>query len=114
MISPKITTPSSESSLVKTHHKNQESIEKKQLNKSKTDNNEPTVSEVQTNILKSEKINIPSSENDSANLAVEKEKDSKETTLIPPKVASPPSETSLAKNHNTAEVSIEKESLTKV
>ena len=47
------------------------------LTKSKTDNTEPTVSEVQTNILESEKINEPSSENDSASIFTGKTKYSK-------------------------------------
>ena len=55
------------------------------MTKSKTDNTEPKVSEVQTNILESEKINVTSSENDSAILAVGKAKDSEETTLKPKK-----------------------------
>ena len=108
----KYTSPSSETSLAKTHNKNQESIEKESLTKSKTDNTEPTVSEVQTNILESEKINVLSSENSFANLSVEKAKDSAGAELIPPKDTSPSSETSLAKIHDPVEESIEKESLT--
>ena len=50
------------------------SIEKESLTYYQTDNTEPTVSEVQTNILEPEKINVTSSENDSANLSAEKSK----------------------------------------
>ena len=60
----------------------------------------------------SEKINVPSSENYSALLSVEKGKDSAATELIPPKQTSPSSESSVAEIHNPVEESIEKESLT--
>ena len=59
-----------DTSLSKTIDKDQESIEKKASSKSKPDNTEPIVSDVQTNILESEKINVPSSENDYALLSV--------------------------------------------
>ena len=64
---------------------NQVSIEKESLTLYQTDNTEPTVSEVQTNILEPEKINETSSENDSANLSAEKAKYSEETSLKPSK-----------------------------
>ena len=94
LIPLKETSPSSETSLAKIHNPVEESIEKESLINSKTDNTEPTLSEVQTNKLESEKINIPSSENDSANISVEKEKDTEETSLNSPKVTSPSSESS--------------------
>ena len=59
------------------------------------------------------KINVPSSENGSANLSAEKAKDSEETTFNPPKVSSPSSGTSPAKTYNKIEELIEKETLTK-
>ena len=93
--------------------KNQVSIEKESLTKSKTDNTEPTVFEVQINVLEPEKINVPSSENDYANLSAEKAKDSKEPSLKSTTETSPSAETSLTKTHETVEESIEKESLTK-
>ena len=91
----RVTSQPSETSLAKTHDKVEESIEKESLNKSKTDNTGLTVSQDKTAILEFEKINELSSENDSDNLSVEKAKDSEETTLEPPKVTSPSSETSL-------------------
>ena len=81
--SPKVTSPSSESSLAKTHHTGEESTEKGPLSKSKIDDTELTVSEVQLNKLESEKINVPSSENDSTILSVEEGNDSAVTKLIP-------------------------------
>ena len=69
---PKQTFLSSDTSLAKTNDNNQMIIEKELLTKSKTDT-ETTVSDVQTNILESEKINVPSSEIDSALLSIEKE-----------------------------------------
>ena len=77
---PSVTSPSSESSAAKSHDTVEGSIEKESLTKSKTDT-EPIVSEVQTNILECEKINVLSSENGSAILSEEKAKDSEETTL---------------------------------
>ena len=62
--------------------------------------------------MESEKINVPSSENNSANLSLEKEKDSAGTELIPPKETSPSSESSLTKIHDPVEESIEKKSST--
>ena len=93
----KVTSLSSESSLAKTYDNNQMPIEKESLTQSKTDNTDTTVSEVQTNILESEKINIPSSKIDSALLSAKKAKDSEETSLNPPKVTSLFSDISLAK-----------------
>ena len=93
--------------------KNHKSIEKESLTYSQTDNTKTTVSEVQTNILEPEKINVPSSKIDSANLSAEKAKDSQETSLNPPKVTSPSSDTSLAKTNDNNQESIENESLTK-
>ena len=63
--------------------------------------------------MESEKINVPSSENDFTLLAVEKEKDSAATKLMPPKETSPTSELSLAKIHDPVDESIEKEPLIK-
>ena len=71
--------------------KNQGSIEKESLTKSKTDYTEPTVSEVQKHILESEKINVTSSVNDSVTVFAGKAKYSEETTLIPLKVIYPSS-----------------------
>ena len=93
--------------------KNHKSIEKESLTYSQTDNTKTTVSEVQTNILEPEKINVPSSKIDSANLSAEKAKDSQETSLNPPKVTSPSSDTSFAKTNDNNQESIKKESLTK-
>ena len=62
MIKPKEASLSSESSLAKIHDPVEESTEKESLIKSIIDNTEPTLSEVQTNILESEKINVPSTE----------------------------------------------------
>ena len=58
-----------------------------------------------------EKINVPSSENDSTLLSVEKGNDSAATELISPKETFPSSESSLAKIYDPVEKSNEKESL---
>ena len=55
--------------------------------------------------MESEKINVPSSENDFTLLSVEKEKDSAATKLMPPKETSPSSELSLAKIHDPVDAS---------
>ena len=60
-----------------------------------------------------ETINVPSSENGSANLSAEKAKDSEETTFNPPKVTVPSSKTSPPKTHDINEESIENESSNK-
>ena len=96
MIPPKETSPSSNSSLAKIHDPVDESIEKESLINSQTDNTEPTVSKVKTNKLKSEKINILSTEINSSKISVEEGKDSAATELIPSKETSPSSESSLA------------------
>ena len=83
------------------------------LTNSQTDNTEPTVSEVQTNILDSEKINVLSSEIDDALLFAEKAKDSKQTSLNTPKETSLSSDTSLARANDNNQKSIENRSLTK-
>ena len=61
-----------------------------------------------------EKINVPSSEINSANLSAEKEKDTEETSLNSPKVNSPSSETYLAKTHDKGKESNTLESEIKV
>ena len=68
--------------------------------------------------MESDKINVPSSEINSTLLSVVKAKDSdgnskdtEETLLIAPKVTSPSVETSLAKNLDKNQTTIEKESL---
>ena len=63
--------------------------------------------------MESEKINVPSSEKDSANISAEKEKDTEETSLNSSKVNSPSSITSLGKTHDKGEESTEKEPLSK-
>ena len=79
---------------------NQMSIEKNSLNESKTDSSEHTVFDVQTNILESEKINVSSSENDTAILFTGKTEYSNGTLLNPPKQASLLTDTSRAKTNN--------------
>ena len=75
LIPSKDTSPSSETSLAKIHDPVEESIEKESLTNSQTDNTEPTASEDPTTILESQKINVPSSENDCANFSAEQEKE---------------------------------------
>ena len=76
--------------------------------KSKTDNTETTVFDVQKNKLESKKINVLSSEINSSNISVEKGKDFAATELMPTKENPPTSESSLAKIHNPVQESIEK------
>ena len=71
----KINSPSSQISLAKTHDTGEESTEKEPLTKSKIDDTEPRIFELQTNKLESEKINVSYSENDSTHLSVEKGND---------------------------------------
>ena len=111
MNSPKLKSPSSETSLAKTHDTGEESTEKEPSSKSKIYDTEPRISELQTNILESDKINVPSSDKDSANLSAEKEKDTEETSLNSPKLTYLSVETSLAKYHDTNQESIEKEDI---
>ena len=92
---------------------NQVSIEKESLTYYQTDNTEPTVSEVQTNILDSEKINVLSSEIDCALPSAEKAKDSKQTSLNLLKLTSLFSNTSLARANDNNQEAIENRSLTK-
>ena len=63
--------------------------------------------------MKSEKINIPSSEKYSANISAEKEKDTEETSLNSTKVNSPSVEIYVAMTHDTGADSTEKEPLSK-
>ena len=63
----------------------EESIEKESLINSQTDNAEHTLSEVQTNKLDSVKFDVPSPAINSANLSLDKVKDSAATELIPTK-----------------------------
>ena len=69
----------SESSLAKIHNPVEESIEKESLINFQTDNTEHILSEVQTNKLDSEKMDVPSSSINSANTSVEEGQDSAAT-----------------------------------
>ena len=94
------TSPSSESSIAKLHNPVEESIEKESLINSQTDNTEHTLSEVRTNKLDLEKIDVPSSAINSSNISVEEGKDSAATELMPTKEISPTSELSLVKSND--------------
>ena len=109
---PKQSSLSLYTSLSKTNDNDQMSIEKDSLTESKTDNTEPTVSDVQTNILESKKTNVSSSEIDSALLSAAKAKDSDGTSLNPLKQNPLSLDTSLAKTNDNIQMSIEKDSLT--
>ena len=111
MIPPKETYPYLKSSLAKIHNPVEESIEKESLINSQTDNTKPTLSKVKKNKLEYEKINVPSSEINFANISAEKEKDTEETSLNSPKLTYLFVETSLAKYHDTNQESIEKEAI---
>ena len=92
--------------------------------KGEVDSDEKLLTKVQTDILESEKINVPSTETNSTlepdiinklssainsdNTSVEEGKDSAATELIPTKENCPSSESSLAKIYNPVEESIEK------
>ena len=112
MIPPKETSPSSESSLAKTNDPVEDTIEKELLINAQADNTDPTVSDVQTNMLEYEKINVPSSVIYFVLLSAEKAKDYDEISLSPPKPTYLSVDTSLAKTNVNNKMSIKKNLLT--